>query len=318
MYNVKWLTRVALEGLADLRPAVAQAFNDNPDDDRLELVYGQPPRRNIFILALAGAIAGAVFAQFVPDLPYADYINWSAVVLGGAHAVLIRRYLFSTQNAGEQDFPWLAASLAPSLGLLMIGTFVATLGAGPEASEPGVIDWFGTLLIALTHALGVAASLIIAVAALCFSRDWPKALIDLAVKLLVFRIMVWVTTLVLLEIGIIGPIISGVLRGILPFEIPAWIPELIDQISYAGLMGVFYLAVIGATWIAGRRLFGDLLATGDVNILEVVAEMATDPEARKKKAEKKRLKQEKKALKQQKKTSPGATPTPPEPDQDQQ
>ncbi|MFK7887842.1 MAG: hypothetical protein AB8G16_13360 [Gammaproteobacteria bacterium] len=291
MYNVKWLARVALDGLSDLRPAVAQAFNDNPDDDRLELIYGQSPRRNILLLAIAGIIAGEIWGSLIPTFPYAEYVNWSAVFLGAVHAILIRRYLFNTQHAGEHDFPWIAASLAPCMGLLMIGTLIATLVTGPDVAKPGVMDWIGTLLVALTHALGVAASIVIAVAALCFNRDWPKALIDLAVKLMVFRIMVWVTTLVMLEIGIIGPIVSRLLQGILPFQIPEWIPELIDQISYAGLMGVFYLAVIGATWIACRRLFGELLATGDVNILEAVAQMATDPEALKKKAAKKHQKE---------------------------
>lgn len=303
MYNVKWLARVALEGLSDLRPAVAQAFNDNPDDDRLELVYGQPPRRNIILLAVAGVIVGNIFVSMMPMFRYAEYINWPAVFLGAAHAVLMRRYLFQTDHAGDTDFPWLAASLAPALGLLMIGTFAATLIAGPTTSEPGIVDWIGTLLLAFTHALGVAASLIIAVAALCFNRDWPRALIDLAVKLLVFRIMVWVTTLVMLEIGIVGPIFAGILKGVLPFEIPEWIPELVDQISYAALMSVFYLAVIGATWIACRRLFGELLESGDVNILEAVAQMANDPEAVRKKEEKKKNKKMKKELKAQEKAA---------------
>jgi hypothetical protein len=299
VYNVKWLARVALEGLSDLRPAVSQAFNDNPDDDRLELVYGQPPRRNIILLAIAGIVVGTLFVATMPMFRYAEYINWPAVFLGAAHALLIRRYLFRTEHADDTDFPWLAASLAPALALLMIGSFAETLIEGPTASEPGAVDWIGTVLVALTHALGVAASLIIAVAALCFNRDWPRALIDLAVKLLVFRIMVWVTTLVMLEIGIVGPIVSGILKGILPFEIPEWIPDLLDQISYASLMSVMYLAVIGATWIACRKLFRELLDSGDVNILEAVTLMANDPKAQRKKEEKKK----KKALKAQEKAA---------------
>ena len=167
----------------------------------------------------------------------------------------------------EQDFPWLAASLAAPLALLtlefLLGQVVGEILSPPtETPRSGLL--LGELLVMLTHALGVAAAMTIAVAALCFSKNWGRGLWDLAKRLLVFRIMVYVTTLILLEIGIVGPIISGVLHRILDFHIPEWIGEFADQVSYAGVMSVIYLAVIGATWTVCRRSFGELLASGEV------------------------------------------------------
>ncbi|MEO1576936.1 MAG: hypothetical protein AAFU65_18475, partial [Pseudomonadota bacterium] len=110
-----------------------------------------------------------------------------------------------------------------------------------------------------------------------------RALVQLAVRLFVFRIMVWVTTLVLLEIGIVGPIVAGVLRGVFGFSLPEWISDLADAISYAVVMSVIYLAVIGASWTVCRQRFGALLRTGDVDVLQEVARLASAPRKQKKK-----------------------------------
>lgn len=283
MYNVKWLATIARDGLDDLVPAVRQAFNDDPTDDRLALVYGAKPRRNILAIAMAGVIAGHLFSLAGPGLALAEFINWSAVMVGAAYAGLIRRYLFRTDHAGPQDYPWLAASMAPAIVLLMLIAAVEQLVAGTQ--EPS--GFVGAVLVALTVALGTAAAFTIAVAALCFSRNWWRALWDLAVRLLVFRIMVFITTLVMLEIGVIGPLVSGIIGGIFNFHLPDWIPELFDQIGYAVVLGIVYLAVIGATWTVARDRFGALLETGQVNILTSVALMARDPVKVEKKRQKK-------------------------------
>ena len=117
MYNIRWLFQVASEGLSDLAPAIRQAFNEDPGDDRLELVYGDRPRLNILLIALAGVVVGSLFSGFGPDFPFKNEIDWSAVVLGLTHAALIRRYLFAGNKAAPADFPWLAASLAPAAAL---------------------------------------------------------------------------------------------------------------------------------------------------------------------------------------------------------
>ena len=280
MYNVRWLAHVARDGLDDLLPAVRQAFNDDPLDDRLSLVYGPRPRLRIVLLAIAGIALGIALPNFITAWSFREEINWPAVVVGIIHAALFRRYLFRSGQARADDFPWLAASLAPATVLLML---LAVASAVLGSEDVGI----GVVLVAITDALGVAAALAIAVAALCFSRDWVRALADLAVRLLVFRIMVWVTVLVMLEIGIVGPVVSGILRGMFNIDVPDWLPELFDQISYAGLMAVVYLAVIGATWTVCRDSFAELLASGHVNVVEAVAAMADDPKRAAKKAQKK-------------------------------
>ncbi len=308
MYNVAWLYQVARAGLLDLLPAIRQAFNADPDDDRLEAVYGGRPRRAILLIAVAGATAGALFARAGPDFPLKGDVNWAAIVLAGVHALLIRRYLFKTGSAGDGDFPWLAASVAPAVALLMFLSAVTALTPDAPESDIAPLAFLGDVLVAVTDALGVAAALTIAVATLCYSRNWLQALWDLALRLFVFKLTVWVTVLVMLEIGIVGPIVSAVLRSAFGISIPAWLPDLFDQISYAGLLSIAYLAVIGATWTVCRRSFPELLATGQVDVLATVAKMAKDPEKARKKEAKKEAKQ---AAKARKKAGEDASPPAP-------
>lgn len=304
MYNIKHLLGIAREGLTDMGPAVRQAFNADPDDDRLDQVYGASPRASIIGLSLLGILLGELLTHFGPDLPMSRFIHWPAVLLGLIFALALRRYLFAGEQARdgvqEQDFPWLAASLAAPLALVvlefLVGQVLGEMSAEP-GDPPGSGLFLGRFLVMLTHALGVAAAMTIAVAALCFSKNWARGLLDLAKRLLVFRIMVFVTTLILLKIGIAGPIISGILRGLFHYSIPEWVGEFADQVSYAGIMSVIYLAVIGATWTVCRRSFGELLATGEVDILQTIEDMAEDPKQKQKKAEKEKRKAEKRALK---------------------
>ncbi len=299
MYNIRHLAGIAMEGFADMGPAVRQAFNANPDDDRLDEVYGSPPRTRIMALAVFAIAAGELITGLLPGLALTQFIHWPAAVLGLVFAVVIRRYLFIGKNVREgvkeEDFPWLAASLAMPLGLLLleflISQVVARLGGSGLA--------FGDVAVMFVNQLGVAAAMTIAVAALCFSSNWTKGLWNLAVRLLVFRIMVYVTTLILLQIGIVGPILTRVLNSVFGIRIPEWITDLADQLSYVGVMSVIYLAVIGATWTVCRRSFGELLVAGEVDILKTMEELSKDPRSREKKQKKREEKARKKALKAQ-------------------
>jgi hypothetical protein len=304
LYNIRHLLGIGYHGLSDLVPAVRQAFNADPSDDRLNEVFGSSPRANIVGLSILGIGAGELLNWFGRDLPVAPYIHWPAVVVGLVFALLLRRYLFHAGDARdgvhEQDFPWLAAALAAPLGLLVIESLLSqvvlsAIGATPANDEPTL--FLGEVAVFATHAVGVAAAMTVAVATLCFSRDWMRGLIDLAVRLLVFRIMVFVTTLIMLDIGFIGPIVAGILRGIFDFRLPEWLTELTDQLSYAAVMVVIYLAVIGATWTVCRQSFGELLRSGHVEILKTIEELAADPKRKLKKLEKDRKKAEKKARK---------------------
>ncbi|NNF17541.1 MAG: hypothetical protein HKN70_12410 [Gammaproteobacteria bacterium] len=278
MYNVRWLTKVARQGLTDLVPAVRQAFNDDPGDDRLALVYGKRPRAHIIGIAVAGAGGGALFSLFGPGFPFKDEINWSAVLIGAAYAILVRRYLFSGTRAQSGDFPWLAASMVPAVFLLMVISVLAHFVPATSGTSDQTLFSVGNLLVAITDALGVAAAMTIAFAALCYSRNWLHALWDLAVRLVVFKFMVWLTALIVLDIGIIGPLIASLMAGVFGVRIPDWLPELVDQLSYSALLSVAYLAVIGATWTVCRRSISELLATGHVDVLATVAAMAKNPE----------------------------------------
>ena len=276
---------IAQEGLTDLLPAVRQAFNDDPTDDRLDQVFGSSPRATILALAVVGIVVGELFGWFGPDFELKEYIHWPAVVVGVLYAVMIRRYLFGSQQAKAEDFPWLAASLVPAVVLLVIVTATSTLVSGLyEGSSAPALLWTvtGSILVAITDALGVAAALTIAVAALCFDRNWMRALWDLAIRLFCFRLMVYVTALVMLEIGIVGSILSEIFEGILGLKIPEWLPELADQIGYAALLTVVYLAVIGGTWTVCRNGFAELLQTGHVRILDTLVNMTKNPKKKKK------------------------------------
>ena len=114
MYNLKHLTKIARQGLSDLLPAVRQAFNADPTDDRLDQVYGPRPRRAILGLSIGGIVTGELFQWLTPDFQLKDQVNWSAVVVGVLFATVIRRYLFGTRKAEVNDFPWLAASMVPA------------------------------------------------------------------------------------------------------------------------------------------------------------------------------------------------------------
>ncbi len=276
IYDIRWLAHVARAGLEDLLPAVQQAFNADTTDDRLEMVYGHPPRQRIVLLGLAGFVAGALIGWAVAGWQFAHLVNWPAFALGAVHAVLVRRYLFSGQ-AGEHDFPWLAASMVPAVLLLMLASLVLPVWPSAVQSNADMGDGIGSLLVAITDAIGVAAVFAIAVATLCYSRKWVAALINLAVRLLLFKIAIWVTVLVLLEIGIVGPILAGILRGLFGIEIPSWLPDLADQLTYFALMSMAYLAVIGATWTVCRGSFAALLQSGEVNILDGLAKLANQP-----------------------------------------
>jgi len=300
VYSIKHLFQVARDGLDDMVPAMRQAFNADTTDDRLDQVYGSSPRARIIGWSLFGVAAGEVLARLLSDLQVNEYIHWPSVAVGLIFAVIIRRYLFAAAGEArdgvqDQDFPWLAASLAAPVGLLMAESLIAwMLADAAGAPDPGQATVIGAILVAATHALGVAAAMAIAVATLCYSKHWPRALWNLALRLLVFRIMVYVTTLIMLEIGIVGPIVSGILRSLFNWRIPAWLSQLADQVSYAAVMSVIYLAVIGATWVVCRQSFGQLLRNGEVDILKTIEDMAQDPRKKQKKLEKERRKELKK------------------------
>ncbi len=299
MYNVKRLAGIAQQGLTDLWPALRQAFNRDPSDDRLHRVYGPWPRATVIALAIGAVAVGEAFARLGPDLPFDQYVHWPAIAVGAVFATLVRRYLFTGDAAREEDYPWLAASLAPAFALVMVLSplleLLLAVESAPASESDGSGSVLGTVLVAVTDEIGIAAAMTIAVAALCYSRNWVKALFDLGVRLLVFKIMVWVTALVMLEIGIVGQIVGAMVHALTGWRLPEWLKELSDQISYAGLLTIAYLAVIGATWTVCRRSFAELLASGQVNILDAVVAMAEDPAKRERRIKRKNKRQERRS-----------------------
>ena len=179
VYRPLHLFRVARRGLADMLPALRQAFNDRRDDDRLDRVFGPHPRTAIAVGTLAGLLLGNALQSVFSDAPLFEFIHVTAVLFGVAYALLYRRYLFADPVADpvadEHDFPWLAAALIPPAAAMVLLEFVRRTLGGVEAVAGGPL-WtsIGPLLHAVADSLAVAAGLTIAVAALCYSRAWVR------------------------------------------------------------------------------------------------------------------------------------------------
>lgn len=283
LYNVKHLFGVAWDGLSDMLPAMRQAFNEDRDDDKLDKVYGSNPRFRILALSVLGIVAGETATRLMPRTLINDYVNWSAILIAASFALLIRRYLFSSPHARDEDFPWLAASLIPAAICLVVVAFVVQFINGSLDYLDDAPAWtaIGAILVALVHAIGVAAALSIAVAAICYSRNLLSALKDLAVQLFVFKLMVFITVLVVVDVGFVGPILGRLVESAFGIQFPDWLPDLVDQLSLVGLLLIAYMAVIGAVWTVCRQSFATLLAEGDVNVMATIKNMARAPKKKK-------------------------------------
>ncbi len=281
MYSPRHLFRVARRGLTDMLPALQQAFNDSREDDRLDRVFGPWPRLTVLIVTFVGLLLGYAIQGALANFTVFEYINVAAVLFGAGYALVYRHYLFNDPAAGEDDFPWLAAALIPPAAALVLVTFAGRWMDGLE-TLPGAPGWttIGGFLDALADSLAVAAGLTIAVAALCYSKAWREAFKALVRRLIAFKIMVWVMVLVFVEIGIVGPILGVLIENITTIDLPDWLGDFADQLTYAVLMTTIYLAIIGGTWTACRRSFGRLLREGEVDVLEALRTMAESPEKR--------------------------------------
>ena len=300
---------IARSGFADMAPALRRAFNRDPDDDRLERLFGAAPRVAIAVSIAAGIALGSALESWLDRSVLTEHINFSAVLIGAAYALLLRRYLFASGQAREGDFAWLAAPLIPAAAALVGVAFVERLVHGIDTLA-GAPAWtsIGGVLAAFADTLAVAAGLTIAVASLCYSKDWGAAVKDLVQKLLVFKITVYVMVLLIVEIGIVGPLLGGVLEGLLGIRFPGWLGDFVDQVSYASLMTIIYLAVIGAAWTACRQSFGELLESGHADILKTIEAMAEPPEARDKRLRREAAKQSKRDKRRNKRAPGGADP----------
>lgn len=268
-------------------PALQQAFNDRHDDDRLDRVFGPWPRVTVLAVTLIGILLGYGLQEALEGFAIFEFINIAAVLFGVGYALAYRQYLFHDSAASEDDFPWLAAALIPPVLALV---FMAFAGRWLDGFErlPGAPVWtsVGGMLDALADSLAVAAGLTIAVATLCYSKAWRNAFKALVRRLIVFNIMVWVMVLLFVEIGIVGPILGVLVESFLGVDLPDWLGEFANQLTYAALMTTIYLAIIGGTWTACRRSFGQLLRDGEVDVLKTLQTMAETPEKRRRAARK--------------------------------
>jgi len=298
MYSPRHLFRVARRGLADMIPALRQALNANPDDDQLDRLFGSRPRVAILLITLIGLLIGYGLQSALNNIWIFQLVHLPAVLFGGLYALLYRRYLFQDPAAGKDDFPWLAGALIPPAVALVIVAFLSRAVNGFEALG-GAPGWtvIGEVLDAMADSLSVAAGLTIGVAALCYSQRWSEAIKSLIRRLIVFKIVVWVMVLIFVEIGIVGPILGALVEGLLGINLPHWLGDFSDQLSYALLISVIYLAIIGGTWTACSRAFPKLLAQGEVDILQELETMAEPPSKRRERARKARAAERKRALK---------------------
>lgn len=278
-----------------MAPALRQVFNDSPDDDQLSKVFGQRPRLTVLTLSIGCIAAGLAIEALLPEFGFKAIVNWPALVVGGVFALLFRRYLFSDSHAKEADFPWLAASLIPAGFMLVVITAVTLLSDGEVGFVEDAPLWttIGMPAELLARSSGVAAALAIAVAALSYSRRWLNALLELAVNLALFLLVLAIARFVMIDIGIVDILLSTFFRVVFHITFPSWVGDVADQISYASLLLAFYFAVIGATWTACRQQFSELLASGEVNVLASIKTLIDPPSE--KKLEKQRRKAAKKA-----------------------
>ena len=276
MYKLRHLARIAIQGFDDMIPAVRTAFNASRDDDRLDRVFGPCPRLAILGLLAAALLLGKLLGQTSALATAAEHIHFPAFLLAVVYALLFRRYLFRSGEARPDNFPWLTASLLPPVLLMVLMDFLDRCMNGGADPLPGAPQWtaLATTLDSLASSLSVAAAVAIAVAALCYSRNWGRALTALFRQLILFKVTVFVMVLLLVDIGIVGPILTGMLDGLLGLELPRWLGDLADRITHALLMGTLYLFIIGATWMAARRSFGELLSEGQADILQAVKQLA--------------------------------------------
>ncbi|MEO0971498.1 MAG: hypothetical protein AAFX85_00270 [Pseudomonadota bacterium] len=302
MYDLKWLRWVARDGLSDLGPAVRQVFDQRDQQQkRLQLAYGDAPRRNLLLLALCGVVLGELLGELAPMVTAFEMVNPAAVILGAAHAALIRRFLFRTEHARADDFPWIAASIIPAAVALMLNSLPGALGQVPSLWTSAMpFDALNDVIRALMDVLAVPAGFGVAVATLCYRRRWLPALRDLAVRMFVFRFTVWFMILIFVDIGIVGQILSEIIGTVTGWYPPGWLGDLADAVSYTLLMGVILLALIGATWTVCRENFPTLLEQGEVDVLASLTHMSQSPkarEARKVREEKKQTRRDEKQAK---------------------
>jgi len=283
MYSLRHLLNLIAEAFADMLPALEQAFNRHHDDDRLDEVFGPRPQWTIAVLILGGLVLGQLIEANFNAWGLWQVADAGALLLAAAYAWLFRRYLFgSDKKPRPEDFPWLAATLIPAAIMLMLGSMVGRLATGEVAVSPGAPSWtlLGGFLVVAADALAMAAGLSIAVAALCYARQWKQALHELVRQFVTFKVIVFVMVLLMVEIGIVGPLLSFVFEALFGLRFPSWLGDVVDQFSYALLMGTVYCAVIGAAWVACRSCFGELIETGEANVLVAVRELAQPPAKR--------------------------------------
>lgn len=282
--KVLHLFRIARDGFDDMGPALRQVLNDDRDDDDLSSVFGSAPLLRLAALTVLGAGAGLALNAYFEDSPnqLLLMVHWPVFFLAVLLALPIRRYLFRSGKATESDFPWLAATIIPAVALLALITLVSELIAGGvHPIEDGPL-WsaIGNLLVVVGDATGHAAAITLAAAALCYTRNWVKALVDLAVLVFLLRMVLWFFEYVLLEIEIVQTILAELLDALLGIRLPSWLGDLSDRISFGLLLLGINFAVIGATWTTCRESFDTLLADGEVNVVKAVRE-AVDPPSEK-------------------------------------
>lgn len=307
MNRFRHMLRIAADGFDDMAPALRRVFNDDPLDDNLSRVFGPRPRLGVVLVTLAAIALGLVVTWLTYDFDPARLVNWPAAFTCIAFALAVRRYLFDGGDAGDGDFVWLVATIIPATALLVLLSLATGLwregietvdGAPVWAFVGGVAKW-------LADGSAVAAGVAIAFAALCYSRNWVSALWRVAWQLVVLQLVLAVILFIMLEISLMERILSAIVDAVFGFRLPPWLGEFVDQLTYAAILFALYFAIIGATWTVCRESFPQLLAQGEVDIIETVRRLV-DPEIERreaKKAEKAKRKEEKARLKAEKRAA---------------
>ena len=267
------LCAVAFHGLGDLRSAATESGEAR--NSVLRTAFGPRPYLAIVGIALLAGLLGALVDRVFFGGPSINVpsvtgltIQWTVLFGAVTFAILLRRVVFQKPPPANRDFDFLFSSL-----WIACAVIVTVAGVTGQIRVPLDAAHDVDPLLLVVEILEAAAIFTVAVAALCYRKQWFGAAFDVVVRLIVFKFMIWLAVLLMVEIGIVGKIVGGIAHAVTGWRMPADIKEIIDRLSYAGLVSAAYLAIIGGTWTVCKQTFGDLVKTGDVDILAALQEL---------------------------------------------
>ena len=291
MYDVRRLQTLALTGLRTMAKAVLAFGREAAAYRVFRRAWGFWPWVGLSVAAALAGFGGEWIEWRWPDHRFADRVYWPLLLFATIAAWRVRAALHDSEiddldiaeDRLEARFNGLAVPLvAGGIQALLAATIFRIFRTGgfswPEAWPEQVL----AAVAAGDRLLGLTAAMAIGVASLSFRKEWLNAVIDFAVRLFVFGILVGVTVMVLEIIRPFSSVSSFVYEQFVAGQLPATVRRVIDGVGNAGVTSTIYLGLLGGVWTVAQRNFGKLLELGDVDLLEALDEQVhgeANPEA---------------------------------------